>query len=185
MDKLNICEMRLSTRGEDVIYMAMADNSQVKEMHIGRAELMNDKVIVHNYVPPNFHQRFVHLNRVCQEKRSQDKSLKMQLNLSLLLQPVRRQTPQLDMLFPTNHSLFNRITETNETMSTKINNTKKYSSVLLSGNNGLSFHPHVKIHPCHYKINRQTKNDTAINKKSVKPINNKKKFKNNKTKKNT
>ena len=78
LDELTIRETKHSTKGEDLIYVALAANDQIKEMHI-RAELMNDNVIIQNYILPNFYERFAHLNRVCQEKRSLDKSLKNQL----------------------------------------------------------------------------------------------------------
>ena len=40
---------------------------------------MNDNIIVRQYIPPGFYNRFMHMNRMCYEARAEDQSLKTQL----------------------------------------------------------------------------------------------------------
>ena len=79
LNELNIMETRLSTKGEDVIYVAMSSEEEIKELYIRKAEAQNEDILVRSYVPPNYYDRFMHLSRVCTEKRSLDKTLKTQL----------------------------------------------------------------------------------------------------------
>ena len=79
LQQLKIEDTKFATSGEDILYVALVDQDQIKELYIRRAESRNDNVIVRNYIPPNFHERFVHLNRICAEKRKADSKLKTQL----------------------------------------------------------------------------------------------------------
>ena len=79
LEKIQIKETRMATKGENIIYVALEEQSEVKEVYLRKAELKNDEVTVCNYIPPNFYSRFTYLNTVCREMREQDKSLKTQL----------------------------------------------------------------------------------------------------------
>ena len=77
--ELSLEETKFSTLGEDILYVTMAEKDQINELHIQRAESYNENITVRNYIPPNFHNRFVHLNQICAEQRRLDSSLKTQL----------------------------------------------------------------------------------------------------------
>ena len=79
LESLNIQETKLSKRGDDIINVAFASEDKVKDLFIRKAELKNEYVTLRNYIPPNFHERFMHLNAVCSEKRSLEPNLKTQL----------------------------------------------------------------------------------------------------------
>ena len=77
--ELTLEETKFATSGDDLLYVAMVDKEQIKELHIRRAESQNENITVRNYIPPNFHERFVYINKMCTEQRRLDKALKTQL----------------------------------------------------------------------------------------------------------
>ena len=79
LEELDIRETRLVTKGDGIIYMAMGDQDQIKEIYKRKAELKNDDLTVRSYIPPNYFDRFTHLNRVCKEKREEDSQIKTQI----------------------------------------------------------------------------------------------------------
>ena len=64
---MEIAETKLATRGEDVINVTMVNHDHLKELHIRRAESQNDEVIIRKYIPPNFYERYMYLNKICNE----------------------------------------------------------------------------------------------------------------------
>ena len=79
LDELRLRETRLSTKGEDIIFIAMETEEEIHEIYMRKAEMKVEDITVRNYVPPNFHARFMHLNTVCTNMRQKDPSLKTQL----------------------------------------------------------------------------------------------------------
>ena len=79
LEELSIVETRFATKGEKILYVAMSKQDHVKELHVRRAESRNDSIRVRNYIPPNFFDRFMALNRICTERRAEDPWLKTQL----------------------------------------------------------------------------------------------------------
>ena len=59
----------MTTNGENIIYLALEEHEQVKEIHLRKAELKNDAVNTRNFIPPNYYERFIYLNKVCKEER--------------------------------------------------------------------------------------------------------------------
>ena len=79
LDSMEIAETR-STRTEgEILNVAFASNDDVREIHIRKAESQNDEITVRNYIPPNFFERYKALNKICNEKRLDNKNLKTQL----------------------------------------------------------------------------------------------------------
>ena len=79
LDELNFVETRLVMKEENIIYLALEEQEQVRQIHIRKSEVRNDSIIIRDYIPPNFYQRVKHLNSVCTARRAEDKSLKTQL----------------------------------------------------------------------------------------------------------
>ena len=79
LDELTIVETRLAATGENIIYVAFMDHNQVREVHMQKTELKNDLIMVRNYIPPMFYDRFTYLSSVCRDKRMKDNTLKTQL----------------------------------------------------------------------------------------------------------
>ena len=79
LDKLDIVETKIASKGENVINIAMTEHDDIKELFMRKAESQNDDVIIRNYIPPNFYERYMYLNKICSEKRKEDKMMKTQL----------------------------------------------------------------------------------------------------------
>ena len=79
LESLGLKETKLSTKGEDIIYVVMETEEEVKELYMHKAEMHKEEIIVRNYIPPNFHDIFVFFNRICTQKRKDNPSLKMQI----------------------------------------------------------------------------------------------------------
>ena len=79
LDELMIAETKIAPSGDDIINVAFASHDDTRELHIRRAESQNEEITVCNYIPPNFYERYTHLNKVCQEMRQKDNTLRTQL----------------------------------------------------------------------------------------------------------
>ena len=79
LKELQIMETRISKRGDNIINVAFANEEEVRGIFMKKAELRNDNITLRNYIPPSFHDRFMHLNAICTEKRKAEPGLKTQL----------------------------------------------------------------------------------------------------------
>ena len=79
MEELRIMETRLSNKGDGIINVAFETQEQTKQIHIRRAEIGNEDIVVRNYIPPTFYQRYMEISNICKEKRNDDAELKTQL----------------------------------------------------------------------------------------------------------
>ena len=79
---LRIEETRLSTKGDDIMNVALASEDDVHEIYVRQSECRNEKIVVRCYIPPNFYKRFMALNEVCAKKRTDNDDLKTQLRFS-------------------------------------------------------------------------------------------------------
>ena len=78
LEELEIIETREANK-EKIIYMAVKDIRHVKELYFRKADSKNDSIIIRNYIPPQFHDRFKALNQLCSARRLEDKTLKTQI----------------------------------------------------------------------------------------------------------
>ena len=74
-----IAETRLSTRGDDIVNVAFVNEVDVKELYVRKAESKNENILLRCYIPPNYYERYMCLNRICADKRAEDPGLKTQL----------------------------------------------------------------------------------------------------------
>ena len=79
LNDFNIMETRLSSKDDGIINIALEDPEQAKELFIRKAEVMDDQIIVRQYIPPGFYCRYMAINKKCTEARSEDSTLKTQL----------------------------------------------------------------------------------------------------------
>ena len=78
LSELEIMETRMSTH-EDIINVALAEEDQIRELYIRKAELRREDITIRSYIPPNFYERYMALNKICTEKRAAEGDLKTQL----------------------------------------------------------------------------------------------------------
>ena len=79
LTELSLEETRFATNGDNMVYLAMSNMEQIKEIHVRKAELRNDTIQVRNYIPPNYYNRYTYLNKICKDKRTEDPDIKTQL----------------------------------------------------------------------------------------------------------
>ena len=79
LEALNIMETKISNKGDNIVNVAFATENEARELYVRKAELQNSEITLRNYIPPNFYERFMHLNQICTQKRSEDPELRTQL----------------------------------------------------------------------------------------------------------
>ena len=79
LEELSVIETKFATKGDDVLNVAMEVQDHIRELHVRRAECQNDRLIVRNFIPPNFYGRYMALSKICAERRAQEPDLKTQL----------------------------------------------------------------------------------------------------------
>ena len=78
LDNLQINGTKLAPSG-DIIYMALEEHEDVREIFIRKAECKNERMEIRNYIPPGFYERYTTLSRMCTESRREDPDLKTQI----------------------------------------------------------------------------------------------------------
>ena len=79
LDTLSLVETKFATKGDNVLNIAMSNQEHIRELHVRRAECQDDSITVRNFIPPNYYDRYMALNRICAEKRAVEPDLKTQL----------------------------------------------------------------------------------------------------------
>ena len=78
IDTINILETKQAA-SLDVIYIAVENPDHIKEIHLRRAANGLDDLIARDYIPPQYYERYMTLNRRASDKRTEDRSLKTQI----------------------------------------------------------------------------------------------------------
>ena len=72
IEDFNVMETRMTTKGIKFLNVAFKTQEQVKEIHIRKTEIGNDDIIVRNYIPPTFYERYMEISRICKDKRTEN-----------------------------------------------------------------------------------------------------------------
>ena len=78
LDRLEILETKRNIK-DDIIYIAVADERDIKDIYSRKAEVRSDDTTVRSFIPPQYFERFSALNRICAARREQDGNLKTQI----------------------------------------------------------------------------------------------------------
>ena len=78
LKNLEILETKRNAK-EEIIYIAVADERDIKDIYSRKAECRSDDTIVRSFIPPQYWDRFAALNRICTQRRTQDALLKTQI----------------------------------------------------------------------------------------------------------
>ena len=78
LDSLTIIKTK-RTNKDDIVYIAVEDVRDIADIYGRKAECRSDDTIVKNYIPPQFFARYSALNKICQQRREEDDSLKTQM----------------------------------------------------------------------------------------------------------
>ena len=80
-DDLNLIEILDTKRvaNDDIVYFSVSNEDHIREIYMRRAAIANDDLIVRDYIPPQYHARYMAVAGHAKQKRAEDKSLKTQL----------------------------------------------------------------------------------------------------------
>ena len=78
LQKLEIEDVKQAAN-DDVIYVALGDREQVKEIHYRRAASGNVDLVARDYIPPQFHTRYMTVAARAKVIREEDKDVKTQI----------------------------------------------------------------------------------------------------------
>ena len=79
--ELSIMDTQIAQK-DDVIYIAFEDFEDVKTMHSRAAACKNEMVQLRNFIPPQFHSRYMYLSKICADLRREDRSKKTQMRFN-------------------------------------------------------------------------------------------------------
>ena len=77
--KVVIEDTKVSTKGDKTVYVAFRDIETIKDIHWRVLEIKNPEIGIMNYIPPQFWQCYMFLNRDCAEYRRVNPDIKTQL----------------------------------------------------------------------------------------------------------
>ena len=77
LETIKIMETKPSA-ANDIIYFAVEDPDHIKEIYHRRAVSENDELIICDYIPPHFYERYMAISRRATELRANDNTLKTQ-----------------------------------------------------------------------------------------------------------
>ena len=78
LDQLEIVETK-RTNKDDIIYIATENEKDIKDLYYRKAECKREDTTIKHFIPPQFWDRFIALNRICALRREEDNELKTQL----------------------------------------------------------------------------------------------------------
>ena len=78
IQQMNFMDAKKAAK-EDLIYFALEDQQDIREIYFRKAASGNDDLCVRDYIPPQYHSRYMAISRKATESRASDKTLKTQM----------------------------------------------------------------------------------------------------------
>ena len=78
LEKIDIVDSKLAAN-DDVIYVALGHEEQIREIYRRKAASENDDLILRDYIPPQFHARYMAIAAKAKETRLKDNRVKTQI----------------------------------------------------------------------------------------------------------
>ena len=76
---LKIVETKIAIKDTIFIYIAVENIIDIRDLYKRKAEIRRDDLILKNYIPPQLFARFNAINRICRDRREEDRNLKTQV----------------------------------------------------------------------------------------------------------
>ena len=74
--EIDIVETMTSSKEDDLLYITFADHDAIRDIHRRVAAVRNKDIVIRNFIPPQFWDRYVHLSDFCRELRSNNNNTK-------------------------------------------------------------------------------------------------------------
>ena len=108
LETLDIRDTKRSPK-DDIVYFALQDASQVKEIHYRLAQAENKELISRDYIPPQYYERYIAIGKRAANLRAQNRNLKTQIRWgSKDLEIFTKLKNQLDHNQKPAHTTFNK-----------------------------------------------------------------------------
>ena len=82
LDNVTILDTQASTKGDKIVYTAFENIETIKEIHWRAAAVKNDKIMIRNYIPPQFWNQYSFLSKACTDYRTRFPKVKTQMRFS-------------------------------------------------------------------------------------------------------
>ena len=81
-EEVEIKDTKNSAKGDETVYVVFGSIETIRDIHWRVAEVRNKKIVVRNFIPPQFWSRYMYLNKACTEHRGLYPKIKTQLRLA-------------------------------------------------------------------------------------------------------
>ena len=82
INDFEVIETMTSKSDDEILYATFAKLDAIKEIHKRVAELRNDEIMIRNYIPPQFWERYRYLSQYCADLRGNDPNLKTKIQFN-------------------------------------------------------------------------------------------------------
>ena len=79
---IEITDTKVTANKDNMVYFSLNNTEDIREIYKRKSEVRNEEIHIHNYIPPPFHARYMHLSSVCSDKRASNPNLKTQMRFS-------------------------------------------------------------------------------------------------------
>ena len=98
INDFEVLETMTSKSDEEILYATFAELEAIREIHKRVAELRNDEIMIRNYIPPQFWERYRYLSQHCADLRGHNSNLKTKIqfnykDLEVLMKQRRSEEP--------------------------------------------------------------------------------------------
>ena len=82
INDFEVLETMTSKSDDEVLYVTFAEIDAIKEIHRRVAEVRNKDIMIRNYIPPQFWERYRWLSQYCSDLRGRDPDLKTRIQFN-------------------------------------------------------------------------------------------------------
>ena len=79
LNEVKIEDTKPSAKGDNTVYVAFANIEAIKDINWRVAQIRDKRVSIRNYIPPQFFERYMYINRECSAYRREYPEIKTQL----------------------------------------------------------------------------------------------------------
>ena len=78
----DVVETLIAKSDDSILYVTFTEIESIKEIHKRAAELKNEEIMIRNFIPPQFWERYRFISQYCSELRQDNSNLKTKIQFS-------------------------------------------------------------------------------------------------------
>ena len=82
VEDLSIQEINVSAKGDGIVYVAFVNLDDIHELHVRIAECNNHNIQTRNFIPPQFWDKYMYINKACTTMRQENPLIKTQIRFT-------------------------------------------------------------------------------------------------------